>query len=274
MAAECATTAITRMARLLGVSNSGFYKRTNRSATTELTDREQRKADLTAKIIAHHRDSGGTYGSPRITADLRAAGEEVSQKTVAKIMAEIGLAGISPRKPVPPGAAECATAGYKQNYCTPADSVLRGHIRAVVGQGGVSRRGEFAGLPSSGGTVQDGAACAHTSTASAARPTTSKPDWPNRPANPVRSKRSSSAITALSVMAWLPLYGNRFRASSYIATGNVLVLSAPEAPGSHRASLPDTTTEVLWFMSITVSGYSWTGFGGTDGCVIRHTSEQ
>ncbi|GLC11018.1 MULTISPECIES: IS3 family transposase [Mycobacterium] len=97
MAAECATTAITRMARLLGVSTSGFYKHVNRSTTTELTDREQRKADLSVKIVEHHRDSGGTYGSPRITADLRAAGEKVSEKTVAKIMAEIGLAGISPR---------------------------------------------------------------------------------------------------------------------------------------------------------------------------------
>jgi putative transposase len=97
MAAECATTAITRMARLLGVSTSGYYKRVNRSATTELTDGQQRKADLTVKIIDHHRDSGGTYGSPRITADLRAGGDQVSEKTVAKIMAEIGLAGISPR---------------------------------------------------------------------------------------------------------------------------------------------------------------------------------
>ncbi len=97
MAAECATTETTRMARLLGVSTSGYYKCVRRSATTELTDREQRKADLIVKITDHHRDSGGTYGSPRITADLRAAGEQVSEKTVAKIMAEIGLAGISPR---------------------------------------------------------------------------------------------------------------------------------------------------------------------------------
>lgn len=97
MAAECANTEITRMARLLEVSTSGYYKRVKRSATIELTDRQQRKADLTVKIVEHHRDSGGTYGSPRITADLRAAGETVSEKTVAKIMAEIGLAGISPR---------------------------------------------------------------------------------------------------------------------------------------------------------------------------------
>ena len=97
MAAECATTAITRMARLLQVSTSGYYKRAKRSVTTALTEGQQRKADLTVKIVDHHRDSGGTYGSPRITADLRAAGEQVSEKTVAKIMAEIGLAGISPR---------------------------------------------------------------------------------------------------------------------------------------------------------------------------------
>lgn len=97
MAAECATTAISRMARLLGVSTSGYYKHVKCSATTELGMREQRRADLSVKIVDHHRESGGTYGSPRITADLRAAGEQVSHKTVAKIMAAIGLAGISPR---------------------------------------------------------------------------------------------------------------------------------------------------------------------------------
>lgn len=105
MAAECANTAITRMARLLQVSTSGYYKRAKRSVTTALTDNEQRKADLTVKIIDHHRDSGGTYGSPRIAADLRAADEQVSEKkTVAKFMAEIGLAGISraPSKYAPP----------------------------------------------------------------------------------------------------------------------------------------------------------------------------
>jgi len=50
------------------------------------------KADLTVKIVGHQRDSSGTYGSSRITADLRAGGDQVSEKTVAKIMAEIGLA--------------------------------------------------------------------------------------------------------------------------------------------------------------------------------------
>ncbi|MDV6279171.1 IS3 family transposase [Rhodococcus jostii] len=85
------------MARLLGVSTSGYYDHKNRSTTTEMTSLRQRRADLTVKILDFHRASDGVYGAPRITADLRDAGEVVTEKTVAKIMAEIGIAGISPR---------------------------------------------------------------------------------------------------------------------------------------------------------------------------------
>ena len=41
------------------------------------------------------------YGSPRILADLREAGEQISAKTVAKLMRQAGIAGISPRGFVP-----------------------------------------------------------------------------------------------------------------------------------------------------------------------------
>ncbi|WP_433714981.1 IS3 family transposase [Nocardia sp. CA-084685] len=85
------------MARLLEVSRAGYYQYVKRGTATTLTDRQQRRTDLEVKVLAAHRDSGGVYGSPRITAELRAAGEVVSEKTVAKIMAEIGVAGISPR---------------------------------------------------------------------------------------------------------------------------------------------------------------------------------
>ncbi|WP_433653865.1 IS3 family transposase [Nocardia sp. CA-128927] len=104
MAAQCAATEIngstadiTRMARLLSVSTSGFYAYLKRKTAPVLTDRQQRRADLTVKILAVHKDSDGTYGAPRITAELRDRGDRVSEKTVAAIMAEIGLAGISPR---------------------------------------------------------------------------------------------------------------------------------------------------------------------------------
>ncbi|MCX4091487.1 IS3 family transposase [Nocardia sp. alder85J] len=49
------------------------------------------------KILDVHAGSGGTYGSPRITDELRERGEIVSYKTVAKIMAALGIEGISPR---------------------------------------------------------------------------------------------------------------------------------------------------------------------------------
>ncbi|WP_410610255.1 IS3 family transposase [Amycolatopsis sp. lyj-109] len=88
---------VRRMARLLGVSTSGYYAHAKRVAATVLTPRQQRRADLEVKIIEAHQDSRGTYGSPRITAELRQGGEVVTAKTVAKIMASIGLEGISPR---------------------------------------------------------------------------------------------------------------------------------------------------------------------------------
>lgn len=88
---------ILRMARLLGVSTSGYYAHVKRLAETVLTPPQQRRADLEVKITEIHKDSDRTYGSPRITAELREAGEVVNKKTVAKIMASIGLEGISPR---------------------------------------------------------------------------------------------------------------------------------------------------------------------------------
>ena len=88
---------VLRMARLLGVSTSGYYAHIKRVAATVLTPRQQRRADLEVKITQAHQDSHGTYGSPRITAELRDQGEVVTAKTVATIMASIGLEGISPR---------------------------------------------------------------------------------------------------------------------------------------------------------------------------------
>jgi putative transposase len=73
--------------RALGVSQAWFYKW--RGGDVSL--RRRRRAALAAQIdylfVKHH----GTYGSPRITADLREAGWRVSQNTVATLMAEQGL---------------------------------------------------------------------------------------------------------------------------------------------------------------------------------------
>lgn len=94
--AEKATYGVSRCAALLGVSRSGFYAwRARRDS--EPGPRAARRVELTAKIAAFHEQSDGVNGSPRILADLRDAGECVSRKTVAKIMRDNNIAGISPR---------------------------------------------------------------------------------------------------------------------------------------------------------------------------------
>ena len=44
-------------------------------------------------ILTHHRASKGTYGSPRITADLHDAGVTVSVNSVAARMRALGVEG-------------------------------------------------------------------------------------------------------------------------------------------------------------------------------------
>ncbi len=56
----------------------------------------RRRAQLTAKVLAAHTASDGVNGAPRILADLRADGETVSHRTVAKLMQAHGIVGISP----------------------------------------------------------------------------------------------------------------------------------------------------------------------------------
>jgi transposase InsO family protein len=100
MAEERANFHVTRMARLLGVARSRFYAWLRRSS--QATARGERMGRLVAEVKKSHADSDGTYGAPRVHADLREAGWEVSVKTVAKAMRLAGLEGVSPRRWHPP----------------------------------------------------------------------------------------------------------------------------------------------------------------------------
>jgi putative transposase len=103
MEAEKANYPVQRMARLLGVSRSGFYA-WRRHSLLESSSRAVVRAELDAKVRRAHRDSNGIYGAPRIRAVLARNGTGVDRKTVASSMRRQGLEGISPRRfrPVAP----------------------------------------------------------------------------------------------------------------------------------------------------------------------------
>ncbi|MDA8269952.1 MAG: IS3 family transposase, partial [Actinomycetota bacterium] len=83
------------MARLLEVSRSGYYRWLAYKDRPSV--RRTRREMLAKKITAIHAKSNGTYGVPRITAELTAKGEQLSHNTVASVMADLGSFGISPR---------------------------------------------------------------------------------------------------------------------------------------------------------------------------------
>lgn len=73
--------------RALGISESWYFKHRNRPPTPA----QSRRAALAEAVAEAFEASAGTYGSPRITLELQAAGWRVSANTVAQIMRRQGL---------------------------------------------------------------------------------------------------------------------------------------------------------------------------------------
>jgi len=94
MKANRARWPIITMARLLGVSTSGYYawlvRKPSRRACSD--------AQLLARIRTVHASSRGTYGAPRIHAQLAREGVHVGRKRVARLMRMAGLCGASRRR--------------------------------------------------------------------------------------------------------------------------------------------------------------------------------
>jgi len=78
---------IERMAKVLGVSRSGYYH----FLKAEQSVRDQENKRLLEKIRHIHHMSFETYGSPRIHAELKANGESCSRKRVASLMKKNGI---------------------------------------------------------------------------------------------------------------------------------------------------------------------------------------
>jgi transposase InsO family protein len=89
---------VKRLCRLLQVARSSFYKW--RAGRVARAARQRADAELAARIRAIHTEYDGTYGRPRITAELREAGLDVNHKRVGRVMRAFEIAGLRLRRKV------------------------------------------------------------------------------------------------------------------------------------------------------------------------------
>jgi len=75
------------MCRLYGVTRAGYYAWRSRGPSARARQNEK----LTERIRAAHRDSRGTYGSPRIYQALRRQGCVASENRIARVMRAYGI---------------------------------------------------------------------------------------------------------------------------------------------------------------------------------------
>jgi putative transposase len=91
---EKANHAVVRLCRTLGVSPSGYWAWRKRDCSAHA----RADAHLTERIVAIHTASRGTYGVPRIHAELASVGTRCGRKRVARLMRRAGIQGCHRRR--------------------------------------------------------------------------------------------------------------------------------------------------------------------------------
>ncbi|MER5532607.1 IS3 family transposase [Streptomyces mirabilis] len=87
---------VKRLCTILGIVRSSFSYW--RKTAADRAARQAADAKLAVKIRVVHRESDGTYGVPRITAELRDGGEHVNHRRIARVIRTIGLADVRLRR--------------------------------------------------------------------------------------------------------------------------------------------------------------------------------
>lgn len=96
---------VEKMCKVLNVSRSAYYRWRNSLPSK----RHNENRMLVSEIRKIHKHSKATYGSPRITEELKARGFTVSRPRVARLMKEQGIRAVNKRKFV-------VTTDSKHNY--------------------------------------------------------------------------------------------------------------------------------------------------------------
>ncbi|MEW1693844.1 IS3 family transposase [Streptomyces sp. NPDC091265] len=150
------------------VNRSSYYEwlaGVEARATRQRTDRI-----LAQEIREVHGESGGAYGSPRVTAELREKGRRVNEKRIARLMRTFSITGIRLRRRVRTTVPDPAA--------SPVPDLFQRDFTAT--EPGRKYMGEITYLPLTGGESSISRPCW---TASAARssagpsPTTWVPAW-------------------------------------------------------------------------------------------------
>lgn len=89
---------VKRLCHVLDVNRSGYYKWL--AGAEARAARLHKDRVLAEEIREVHSESGGAYGSPRVTAELRGKGRRVNEKRVARIMRTFSITGIRLRRRV------------------------------------------------------------------------------------------------------------------------------------------------------------------------------
>jgi putative transposase len=82
------------LCRVLRVSRSGYYAWRDRKPSARALEDEQ----LRPKVVEAFKTGRGTYGSPRVHDELMDQGFEIGRRRVARLMRELRLQGVTPRK--------------------------------------------------------------------------------------------------------------------------------------------------------------------------------
>lgn len=112
---------VKRLCQVLDVNRSSYYKWLGGAGARAVRRREDEV--LAERIRRIHADSGGAYGSPRATAELRGTGTRVNHKRVARVMRTHSIAGVRLRRrvrtTVPDPAALVVTDLFERDFTAP-----------------------------------------------------------------------------------------------------------------------------------------------------------
>jgi putative transposase len=115
---------VVALCRMLGVSPSGYWAWRQRVPSA----RARGDAQVTARIMAIHQASRGTYGAPRIHAELATAGTPCGRQRVARLMRQAGVQGCHRRRAIQPTrrdpAAELAPALVQRTFAASSPNQL------------------------------------------------------------------------------------------------------------------------------------------------------